>query len=63
MDQITGDTRSVQEGPFSLKHAHQRLSLMLTERLDHATPPQALMGGVTHVRASCRADERKFARS
>lgn len=63
MDQIASDTRSIQEGPSSWKHSHQRLSLMLTERLDYATPLQTFMGGVAHVRVSCRADGRKFARS
>lgn len=62
MDQITSSPRSVEDSS-SWKHAHQRLSLMLAESLDHTAPPQTFIGGVNYVGASGQGNERKLVRS
>lgn len=62
MDQITGNPRCMEEGSSSWKHAHQRLSLILTERRSSAAPIQAFMRNGTTVRMSHQSDERKFMR-
>jgi septum formation topological specificity factor MinE len=62
MDQITGNPRCMEERSSGWKHAHQRLSIILTERRSSAAPIQAFMRSGTTAWVSRQSDERKFMR-